>query len=141
MRLIPSLAPESTVASPDRRAFPRVDVRYPIRLEASLRTPTTRILRLDVRAVTVDLSRGGLLASLPESLAPGVRCEVHFLLGEDHLRPGRVLARVRRLMATREAALIAVEFDEALEYLQADGLDSHRPRRGPLQLLSHVFSS
>lgn len=140
MRGLPSLVGEAGTRSSDRRAFPRAEVRYPIRLEASLNTPTTSILCLDVPGFTVDVSRGGLLATLPESLAPGVRCSVSFLLDEDRVGPVRVPGMVRRLAPGGEDSLVAIEFDEALDYLDVDEKSAQGSGRRPLQLLSSVFS-
>jgi hypothetical protein len=91
---------------PDRRAHPRVDVEIPVEIDVGVYGVTTT-------GNTVNLSRGGVLATLGHFIEVGERCTVRFPGAgprTDFVIPATVV-RAQQLGAVN---LIALQFTEAL---------------------------
>jgi hypothetical protein len=105
----------------DRRQYERVKVSKPVKLEAILRGRFIDIMRLEMSGVTIDMSRGGFLANVDQSISPGVRCRVDLEAGEGGEEPDSLWGRVRRSSMARKGFVIALEFDEPLKAMAALG--------------------
>jgi hypothetical protein len=98
----------------NRRQYERVKVTQPVKLEATLRGRFIDIMRLEMSGVTIDMSEGGFLANVDQSISPGVRCRVE-LPGEDGADPKSLWGRVRRTTTGKTGFVVALEFDEPVE--------------------------
>jgi len=100
--------------SGNQRQYERVRVTRPVKLEATLRGRFIDIMRLEMSGVTIDLSDGGFLANVDQSISPGVRCRVE-LAGEDGGEAKSLWGRVRRTTTGKTGFVVALEFDEPVE--------------------------
>ena len=103
--------PEQPDEDANRRRHERVRVNQPVKLEATLRGRFIDIMRLQMSGLTVDLSNGGLSATVDESISPGVRCRVEFIETGGGPPPS-LWGRVRRTTPRGNAHLVAVEFED-----------------------------
>lgn len=103
----------------DRRQYERVKVSKPVKLEAILRGRFIDIMRLEMSGVTIDMSRGGFLAKVDQSISPGVRCRIDLQEKEAGGEPESLWGRVRRSSMGKRGFIIALEFDEPLKAMAA----------------------
>ena len=103
----------------DRRQYERVKLSKPVKMEAVLRGRFIDIMRLEMSGVTIDVSRGGLLANLDQSISPGVRCRVDLQESESGGEPESLWGRVRRASMGKKGFVVALEFDEPLKAMAA----------------------
>jgi len=104
----------------NRRQFERVRVTAPVKLEATLKGRFIDILSLELEGVTVDMSRGGVLAEVDQSITPGVRCRIKIEAEDGHGDARSFFGRVRRtFQGKRDGYLVALEFDEPLKVKEA----------------------
>lgn len=104
----------------NRRQFERVRVTAPVKLEATLKGRFIDILSLELTGVTVDMSRGGVLAKVDQSITPGVRCRIEIEPKDGKGEPRSFYGRVRRsFQGNRSGYLVALEFDEPLKVKEA----------------------
>ena len=94
----------------DKRQHERVKVSKPVKIEASLQGRFVELTRLETSGTTIDLSDGGLLANVDESISPGMRCRIEFP-SEDGRAPKTAWARVRRTTTARSGFVVALEFE------------------------------
>lgn len=112
--------PDEETSDRNRRQYERVKVAQPVRLQATLRGRFIDIMRLEMSGVTIDMSEGGFLANVDQSISPGVRCRVE-LPGEDGADPKTVWGRVRRTSSGSRGYFVALEFDEPIESTELPG--------------------
>lgn len=111
---------ETDTKTDNRRQFERVRVNAPVKLEATLKGRFIDILSLELEGVTVDMSRGGVLAKVDQSITPGVRCRIEIEPEEGGGDPRSFFGRVRRTyQGNRNGYLVALEFDEPLKVKEA----------------------
>ena len=103
----------------DRRQYERIKVSKPVKLEAILRGRFIDIMRLEMSGVTIDMSRGGFLANVDQSISPGVRCRVDLQQREGGGEPESLWGRVRRSSMGKRGFIVALEFDEPLKAMAA----------------------
>ena len=103
----------------DRRQYERVKVSKPVKLEAILRGRFIDIMRLEMSGVTIDVSRGGFLANVDQSISPGVRCRVDLKESEEGGEAESLWGRVRRSSMGKKGFVVALEFDEPLKAMAA----------------------
>ena len=112
---------EDEASADNRRRYERVRVTKPLKLEATLRGRFIDIMRIEMTGVTIDMSKGGILANVDQSISPGVRCRVD-LTAKDGSGPTETLwARVRRTDMSKNGFVVALEFDEPVKALAALG--------------------
>jgi hypothetical protein len=99
----------------DRRQYERVKVSKPVKMEAILRGRFIDIMRLEMSGVTIDMSRGGFLANVDQSISPGVRCRVDLQESQSGGEPESLWGRVRRSSMGKKGFIVALEFDEPLK--------------------------
>jgi hypothetical protein len=112
---------KSKKTTDERRQYERVKVSKPVKLEAILRGRFIDIMRLEMSGVTIDMSRGGFLANVDQSISPGVRCRVDLEAGDSGEVPDSLWGRVRRSSMGKRGFVIALEFDEPLKAMAALG--------------------
>ncbi len=110
---------QSNEQDDDRRQYERVRVSKPVKLEAILRGRFIDIMRLEMSGVTIDVSRGGFLANVDQSISPGVRCRVDLQESESDGEPESLWGRVRRASMGNKGFVVALEFDEPLKAMAA----------------------
>lgn len=109
-----------TKTDENRRQYERVRVTAPVKLEATLKGRFIDILSLELTGVTVDMSRGGVLAQVDQSITPGVRCRIEIEPEEGDGAPRSFYGRVRRTIShNRNGYMVALEFDEPLKVKEA----------------------
>jgi hypothetical protein len=96
---------------PDRRAHPRVDVEIPVEIDVGVYGVTTT-------GNTVNLSRGGVLATLGHFIEVGERCTVRFPRAgcQSDCVKSAIVVRSQNLGAVN---LVALQFKEALPSMSA----------------------
>ena len=105
----------------NRRQYERIRVSQPVKLEATLRGRFIDIMRLEMSGQTIDMSRGGVLANVDQSITPGVRCRVDFAEIEGKETPESLWGRVRRTTTGKDGFIVAIEFDEPVRAVKALG--------------------
>ena len=78
-------------------------------------------MRLEMSGVTVDMSKGGILATVDQSISPGVRCRVDLTPTEGEGPTESLWGRVRRTNVGKNGFVVALEFDEPVKALAALG--------------------
>ena len=77
---------------------------------------------------TINISRGGLLARMDQSVTTGSRCLVHFDKGSDRVRPSRAWGKVLRTQGWGEHFVVAIEFETPLQVLELTTSDEEPTR-------------
>ena len=116
----------------DRRAYPRVDAAFDLRLNVEVGAAGSR----PALGKTVNVSRGGLLAAVDRRVPLGCRCAIQFegAEAEDRISPMHVSGRVLRLTPRATDFLVAVMFDtplEALNVVKTAWRKKRLPHMGP----------
>ena len=93
---------ESHASSLDQRAHPRVEVVIPVEVDVQPYGVTTT-------GSVINLSRGGVLASVQHQIKVGQRCAVRFPISEGR-DPGVRAATVVRSQADEHGYLVALQF-------------------------------
>lgn len=91
---------------PERRAHPRSPITIPVEIDVGVRG-------LPTAGTTVNLSRGGALVSVRDSIEAGERCTFHFTMAGPGL-VSAVMATVIRVEHLTDGNLVALEFDDEL---------------------------
>ncbi len=97
----------------DRRAYQRKPPRG--RCQVKLFRGTLGLGR-NLALELLDVSLSGARIRVEEKLRPGEDVQLH-LLGQGHLRPVKILAKVVWCRAEAEGAVVGVHFDKMLAYL------------------------
>ena len=108
----------------ERRAYPRLLEVFAIKLGVELRTGGST----PASGSTINISRGGLLAAVDARMSLNARCDVRFLDSEDRVSPTETTGVVCRISLHGDDFLVAIEFDEPLEYLKVAPTIWARPR-------------
>ena len=112
-------APDGTTGSLNRRSFNRLAAAYPIQMQAPYDgSGTSDLTRLPISGVTVNLSRGGMLAQIDQGILRQGRYLIRFLGAGQNVRPEIMWARVLRSRAADSGWEVGVEFDSPLEILK-----------------------
>ena len=112
---------QEAVSLENRRRHQRVRVTKTIKLEATLRGRFIDIMRLEMSGVTIDISEGGILANVDQSISPGVRCRVDLTAKDGDGPTESFWGRVRRTDMGKNGFVVAIEFDEPVKALEALG--------------------
>ena len=111
----------------DRRIYPRLEVAWPVHVEAPIRLVLdTRDSdpgrRFYLRGTTINVSRGGALVRLDHTLKPDAdtTCSIEFLDGYGLAKPGFRFAAVIRSEETPEGHQSALRFLSPLTVLSVD---------------------
>ena len=103
------------------RASYRVKLEVPVELEMELRSDDLSSQQFVAYGVTVNISAGGMLAHLDQTVVEGAECSVHFLEAKGKLSPDLTRGKVHRVRVCREGYEVAVKFETPLEVLKAAG--------------------
>lgn len=114
--------PEEVQQIQDRRAWPRYPVSYRLKIDPKLRSAERSVSPFPVSGVTINLSRGGMLARLDRGIPPSSRCLIHLLNTGGNVRPDLAWGRIHRSHDGEEGWEVGIEFEEPLELLRPDRL-------------------
>lgn len=100
----------------DRRGYPRTGLELPVHVTvASSDAPGTDV---EVRGVTVDMSRGGCAVVVDRELGDDGRCIARFPPGDGRVQPSTIESRICGSRAVDGGHMVNLEFDAPLEVLR-----------------------
>jgi len=103
----------------NRRSFDRLAVTYPIQLQPPYNGfSNSDLTQLSISGITLNLSRGGMLAQIEQGILRHGRYLIRFLGAGQSLRPEIMWGRVRRSRAADSGWEVGIEFDTPLEILR-----------------------
>lgn len=106
---------------PERRQHPRAEAALELSIEVELYGFSGDMDAFFASGRTVNLSVGGLLASVDAPLTAGSVCKVFFRDDAGQVRPRHATARVRRCHERDDGTfLVAVAFEAPLTRLELD---------------------
>jgi len=102
----------------NRRAFTRLLARVQVQLEPEHRTHRQDFAALPLDGLTMNLSRGGMLARIDQGILRHGRYLVRFLEAGRSIQPSVTWGAVRRSRARNRGWEVGVEFDDPLDLLK-----------------------
>lgn len=121
---VPAAALEPTATalegleSSNRRAFPRISLSFPILLEPDVQLADQHPLATPISGVTLNLSKGGMLARIEHGILRHGRYRVRFLRTAGTVEPDRLSGVVRHSRARRKGWEVGFQFDDVLRVLR-----------------------
>ena len=104
--------------SENRRAYTRLPANVQIELEPEHRAHRRDLATLPLDGLTVNLSRGGMLAKIDQDVLRHGRYVIRFLEVSGAIQPSVTCGSVRRSRARDRGWEVGIEFDEPLETLK-----------------------
>ena len=101
--------------SKNRRAYQRLPAHFQVQLEAQHSTQRQDFAGLLISGLTVNLSRGGMLAKIDQGILRHGRYLIRFLEAGGAIQPAFTLGAVRRSRARNKGWEVGIEFDDPLE--------------------------
>lgn len=103
----------------NRRCFDRLAAAYSIQLQAPYDGfSNSDLTQLPISGITLNLSRGGMLAQIEQGALRHGRYLIRFLGAGQNVRPEIVWGRVRRSRTAAAGWEVGIEFDSPLEILR-----------------------
>ena len=102
----------------NRRAYQRLPAHYQIQLEPEHRARRQHVVGLPLNGRTVNVSRGGLLATIDQGVLRHGRYLIRFLEAGGAIQPAVTWGAVRRSRARNRGWEIGIEFDDPLEDIE-----------------------
>ncbi len=102
----------------NRRAFMRLAAHVQVQLEPEHRTRRQDFAALPLDGLTMNLSRGGMLARIDQGILRHGRYLVRFLEAGRSIQPSVTWGAVRRSRARNRGWEVGVEFDDPLDLLK-----------------------
>lgn len=102
----------------NRRAFTRLLARVQVQLEPEHRTHRQDFAALPLDGLTMNLSRGGMLARIDQGILRHGRYLVRFLEAGRSIQPSVTWGAVRRSRARNRGWEVGIEFDDPLDLLK-----------------------
>lgn len=99
----------------NRRAYRRLPAHYQIQLEPEHRAQRQHTAGLPLNGMTVNVSRGGMLAKIDQGILRHGRYLIRFLEAGGAIQPAVTWGAVRRSRARNRGWEIGIEFDDPLE--------------------------
>jgi hypothetical protein len=99
----------------NRRAFQRLPANLQIQLEPEHRAQRQDIAGLPLDGMTVNVSRGGMLAKIDQGILRHGRYLIRFLEAGGAIQPAVTWGAVRRSRARNRGWEVGIEFDDPLE--------------------------
>lgn len=119
---LPTIAPRNAVpAEPDhsnRRAYQRLPTHYVVQLEPEHRASRQDIAGLPLNGTTVNMSRGGMLATIEQGILRHGRYRIRFIEASGAIRPEITWGAVRRSRARNRGWEVGIEFDDPLDVIR-----------------------
>ena len=108
----------------DRRAHPRVAAAFRLTLAIEVDLGGSP----PAYGVTVNISRGGMLAAVDRSLPVAAHCSIRFLDADGRARPVETTGRVLRVAQREDGFAVGIMFDEPLDALEVEPTLWKKPR-------------
>ena len=102
----------------NRRAFQRLAATFPIELEPEHRTGRSDLTALPLAGVTLNVSKGGMLAKIDQGILRHGRYLIRFLKAGGSVRPEITWGAVKRSRARNRGWEVGIEFDDPLDRLK-----------------------
>jgi hypothetical protein len=103
----------------NRRAYRRLAATYAIQIQPPYNGfSNSDLTQLPISGVTLNLSRGGMLAQIDQGTLRHGRYLIRFLGAGKNVRPEIMWGRVRRSRAADDGWEVGIEFDSPLEILR-----------------------
>jgi len=104
--------------SSNRRAYQRLPTQYLVQLEPEHRASRQDIAGLPLNGATVNMSRGGMLATIDQGILRHGRYRIRFLEVSGAIRPEIAWGAVRRSRARNRGWEVGIEFDDPLDVIK-----------------------
>jgi hypothetical protein len=114
----PVRSARKSVEHPNRRAFQRLPAHYVVQLEPEHRASRQDIAGLPLNGTTVNVSRGGMLATIEQGILRHGRYRIRFLEASGTIRPEITWGAVRRSRARNRGWEVGIEFDDPLDVIK-----------------------
>jgi hypothetical protein len=101
--------------SQNRRAYQRLPAHFQVQLEPQHRAQRQDFAGLPIDGMTVNLSRGGMLAKIDQGILRHGRYLIRFLEAGGAIQPAVTWGAVRRSRASNRGWEVGIEFDDLLE--------------------------
>lgn len=98
----------------NRRAYQRLPAHFQIQLEPEHRAQRQDIAALPLNGMTVNVSRGGMLAKIDQGILRHGRYLIRFLEAGGAIQPAVTWGAVRRSRARNRGWEVGIEFDDPL---------------------------
>jgi len=102
----------------NRRAFHRLPAEFSIELEPEHRTGRSDLTTLPLNGVTLNVSKGGMLAKIDQGILRHGRYLIRFLKVGGSVSPEITWGAVRRSRARNRGWEVGIEFDDPLDKLK-----------------------
>jgi len=102
----------------NRRAYQRLPANFTIELEPEQRTNRSDLAALPLEGMTVNVSKGGMLAKIDQGILRHGRYLIRFLEAGGAIRPAVTWGAVRRSRARNRGWEVGIEFDDPLDELK-----------------------
>lgn len=113
----PRVVPEAPDPS-NRRAYQRLPAHYLVQLEPEHRASRQDIAGLPLNGATVNMSRGGMLATIEQGILRHGRYRIRFVEASGAIRPEITWGAVRRSRARNRGWEVGIEFDDPLDVVR-----------------------
>jgi len=113
-----SQARQAEIDEQNRRAFMRLPANFQIQLEPEHRAQRQDIAALPLNGMTVNVSRGGMLAKIDQGILRHGRYLIRFLEASGAIEPAVTWGAVRRSRARNKGWEVGIEFDDPLEVIK-----------------------
>lgn len=115
---VPDFAEEPERTERNRRAYRRLNATYPIQLQPPHNGLSRHDLtRLPISGVTLNVSKGGMLAQIDQGILRHGRYLIRFLGVGHHVQPDVMWGRVKRSRASDDGWEVGIEFESPLDQL------------------------
>ena len=101
--------------SQNRRTYQRLPAHFQVQLEPQHRAQRQDLAGLPISGLTVNLSRGGMLAKIDQGILRHGRYLIRFLEAGGAIQPAFAKGVVRRSRARSRGWEVGIEFDDPLE--------------------------
>lgn len=102
----------------NRRAYQRLPAQYQVELEPEHRATRQDIAGMPLNGTTVNMSRGGMLATIDQGILRHGRYLIRFLEASGAIRPEITWGAVRRSRARNRGWEVGIEFDDPLDVIK-----------------------
>ena len=115
---VPGETPDLGAGPPNRRAYLRMSVTYPVQLEPEHRAAQSDVTRIPISGITLNVSKGGMLAQIDQGILRHGRYLVRFLKAGSSVQPEVIWGAVRRSRARNRGWEVGIQFDDPLHVLR-----------------------
>jgi len=120
----------------ERRGFPRAAMSVLIQVQIVPKgAPLDESLNRTISGLSMDLSRGGMIAWVGQEIPERTDCIVRFFNSRGRLKPDLAWGVVQRLESRHDGFVVGIEFDTPLEFLRLAESDERAAGEGRVRAL------